>query len=122
MPWVVNGDELWCTFDSSFGLENYDTYVFKSSWSALTDSRLRNAPATYAYYGGSRYYRWLGMGERPGYLRWRLSGAKTSRIEQLPASIRNWSEARFPGLLANPRSFTERAVIYLPEGTEPVSP
>ncbi len=41
---------------------SYDRYVLKSGWRALTAPMLRNAPASYAYYGGSRDYRWLGMG------------------------------------------------------------
>lgn len=122
MPWFRNGDDIWCTFDSNFGLENYDTYVFRSTWAALTDPCLQQAPCTYAYYGGSRYYRWLGMGDRPGYLRWRVSSAQTTVPAEVPDSTRTWAEARFPGLLANPRAFSERAVIYRPEGTEPVTP
>jgi hypothetical protein len=25
MPWTINGDDVWCTLDSNFGLQNYDT-------------------------------------------------------------------------------------------------
>lgn len=119
MPWMRSGDDVWCTFDSNFGLENYDTYVFRGSWRALVDRSLKSVPAGYTYYGASRYYRWLGMGDRQGYLRWRMSGDKAFRVDDLPASLQRFSAARFPGLLENPRQFTERAVIYRPEGTEP---
>lgn len=121
MPWQRHGDEVWCTFDSNFGLENYDTYVFRGSWLALVDPARSDVPTSYAYYGASRYYRWLGMTDQPGYLRWRVSGAKATRLDDVPTSIIELSEQRFPGLMRNPRSFTERAVIYRPEGTEPKS-
>ncbi len=63
----------------------------------LSDATATSVDARISYEAVTPWFPWMHMGDRPGYLITRATGAKLSSYKELPEDVMRASEERFPG-------------------------
>lgn len=111
LPWVRSGDYVWVTLDErveyarpSDGVWRRDNALirYETLWDELMDPERSSASVSTSFHTHVDWFTWLNMQGHSGGLMQGGAGRKFFKLEDLPADLVAFSEARFPGSLTDP--------------------
>jgi Protein of unknown function (DUF1838) len=111
LPWTFNGDMGVVEYDERVayirptdGARRVDNAVYRYMFSKreLESPRKTSVPFTMMWSTELNWFTWMKMGTRPGHLMWAGIGRKYDRLNQLPQTLLDATEVRFPGTFSKP--------------------
>lgn len=108
LQWHAIGEHVWLQHQTIYPpgmppMHGQRQSMFTSR-RAFADRRAQRLPATFSSTVFMGWFKWMGMGERPGHLVWHAAGAKLRGVEELPREYRERAEREYPErLTARPK-------------------
>ncbi len=116
-PPLIQGDDVFIRDSSTARVftpgrttpfEVNDIAIYHGSLKVLNDRRVTMAPAQVVFAEVTGWQRWLKMGDRPGSMTSRASGAKVGRLDQMPDRWRAMLAEAAPDLAKDPVAALDR--------------
>lgn len=123
LPFRVTGNDVFLLLDIPLGYPNALTpaefpaessgptylasehFSFFARVSDLDDPKAASVPTVYNWTRTGPWLPWMKMGTRPGYLLYSGHGKKFASFAELPADVREYTQAKFPQYQTAPASY-----------------
>lgn len=107
MPWQILEDDVWApnelfaVYTDSEGNERYESaiHTYHGRLSDIENRSITNAPSTIASQSESPYFPWMGGTDLAGHMILTSLGRKLTKLDQIPNSVLEGVEKRYPGQL-----------------------
>ena len=104
--WFRSEERLWVQYDRTYPDQWWkpasELITFEGRADEVLDSRVVGVEAAFSSITILPWFKWMDMGDTPGWTLWQANGVKTRSIEQLPGRLRDHLAERHPRALLTP--------------------
>ncbi len=106
LRWFRSDDRVWVQYNRTYPdvwpRPSAELVTFEASADELAQADLSGVQATFSSITILPWFKWMEMGDTPGWTLWHANGDKVRSVEQLPARLRRQLETNHPQALLAP--------------------